>query len=150
MVVSNSVERAIMLEYYTWQNFMWSSIVICSAVAFAIVFFCTKKFAKMMTGCFAFATMGKCIGALVNSFLTDKMPGWVGLVIIGVFAIVGFILASKYPDIIVVVGTSWIGAYCLSAGVGSLFGHFPDPLYGVPWWIFWMYFLSQMLVFNLC
>lgn len=150
MFVSHIVEKSIMVEHYKAHNYIWCTVTSLSAVTFAIVFFFTKKFAKLMTGCLAFAMMGKCIAALINSFMTEKLPGWASLLIVAVFAILGVILAAKHTDFIVILGTAWIGTYCLCAGLGMLFSHYPDPTYGTPFWIFWLYFLTQALSFNLC
>jgi predicted membrane channel-forming protein YqfA (hemolysin III family) len=87
---------------------------------------------------------------MIDSWFTDPMAGWVTLVIVGALAIAGFILAIKLPDMIVLIGSCWIGCYGLAAGIGILLEQYPRKVYGTGWWAFWIYFLSQMIGFILC
>merc|ERR1711935_1235015 len=140
LFITKMVENSVIVEYYTSDQIIWVGVNGGVMLIFAIIFYVFRKnVSKWMTGSFAAATLATTICAMIDSWFTDPMAGWITLIVVGVLAIVGFLLAVKFPDVIVLIGSAWIGCYCLAAGIGIILEQYPRRVYGVGWWVFWIY-----------
>lgn len=151
LFITKMIENSVIEEYYKIDQVIWLGANGLGMIVFAILFYCLRKnVSKWMTGSFAAATLATTICAMIDSWFSDQMPAWVTLIVVGALAVCGFLLAVKMPDWIVMIGSCWIGCYCGAAGVGILLEQYPRRVYGVGWFVFWIYFLSQIIAFILC
>ena len=108
----------------TWVG--WIVLPVSTIIGFIIAYF-TSAFMRIgviLIGLWAGATVGAMVYQSVGYLITSK----VGMLwsLMGVLAIISSILAIKFYRLVMIIGTSIVGAFLLMRGIGIYSGGYPN------------------------
>lgn len=125
---------------------LWYCLVAVMCVVGVLLFWKCPNLSVGATCCWLLYMAGTLFIAMIDAGLTRPMAGWLALLIVIAFAVGGFFLGCFFPNATIMIGTAFAGAYTCVVGLGIMTGQYPTPQPGNTAWVWWMYFIGQLVL----
>lgn len=125
---------------------LWYSMVVIFGVLGVILFWKCPNLSVGATCCWILYMAGLQFVSILEQSMNNGMAQWVNILILVAFAAGGFFLGCYFPNFTIMIGTAFAGAYLAVVGLGLMTSQYPTPGSSTAAWVWWMYFIGQMLL----